>query len=397
MPTVLDRQSILSAIADEKLGYAFGKPERVNDESLSVVMPILRDTVIPRIYTTFPETDKLKVNDSGHIAVVKAKNDGDKTVYIRSGTIFKGETQPRTAVRSTIVLPGATVEIQVRCVHASRGISPNAKVAYGGTIPLDMEQAIYTTGFQPADQGHYWNTVRSSVSNMNYMMGRGPEPSASPRPRATPRPDLRSAGVRADSRLYQRPIRPGQPQMSSGYIRPTSMNIDSSGHVTQDFGGVAADPQFDAGVFSSAAAGGDDLASNYTQFSAAFDDVLSRVNLQEKQAGLALITIRGCQTIEVFDAQDSWKALHDDAVRRMGANMAGKDDPSVFEYKPEKAVEVVRNVLRLPFEENLIHEHKPNNGEPHFSLTGLSAKGWTGEVVELDGKVIHLMLLRIAG
>ena len=35
-------------------------------------------------------------------------------------------------------------------------------------------------------------------------------------------------------------------------------------------------------------------------------------------------------------------------------------------------------------------ENKPSNGDPHFSLTGLSAKGWTGEVFELNGKVIHL-------
>jgi hypothetical protein len=107
------------------------------------------------------------------------------------------------------------------------------------------------------------------------------------------------------------------------------------------------------------------------------------------------ITDRGCETVELFDAHDSWKALHTDAVKRLGPNMASKDKASVFEYKPEKAAEVVKEVLALPFEEKLVHEHKPNNGDPAFAIYSLTADKYTGEVVELDGKVIHLMLLKL--
>ena len=149
-------------------------------------------------------------------------------------------------------------------------------------------------------------------------------------------------------------------------------------------------------AFSAAQSGTDDLATHYEDFSKEFDKVLSKVKLVDDQVGLGLITEKGCQTVEVFDAHNSWKALHEDAVKRLGPNLASKDKAGVFEYKPEKAVQIVQEVLALPFEEKLIYEHKPTNGDQHFRVASLTAENFTGEVVELDGKMIHLMLLRLA-
>ncbi|PYV62230.1 MAG: hypothetical protein DMG97_40895 [Acidobacteria bacterium] len=73
-----------------------------------------------------------------------------------------------------------------------------------------------------------------------------------------------------------------------------------------------------------------------------------------------MITESGCKTIELFDVPASWEALHKDAVKRMGTELLrGPDNTSVFEYKPENAVNAVRSVLALPFKSNLIYEHKP--------------------------------------
>lgn len=56
----------------------------------------------------------------------------------------------------------------------------------------------------------------------------------------------------------------------------------------------------------------------------------------------------------------------------------------------------VRKVLGLNYTTNLIYEHKPSNGEPHVAIFGLTASPYVGEIVELDGRVIHLNILETA-
>jgi hypothetical protein len=77
--------------------------------------------------------------------------------------------------------------------------------------------------------------------------------------------------------------------------------------------------------------------------------------------------------------------------------LRGADNTSVFEYKPENAINAVRKILALPYKTNLIYEHKPSNGEPHVAIFGLTASRYVGEVVELDGRVIHLNILETVG
>lgn len=370
MPKVLDRQSIFYSISESKMGYAFGSPERVDDSSLSVVLPILRHAVTPRTYTTFPETKDLAVKDSGKIDAMQATNKGQLSVFLRSGTIFSGSTQERASLRSMIVLPGVTVDIKVRCIHASRGISRDAKVGYHGVTPLNFEQSVYTSGFTASDQSKYWDSARS----VNMMMAHA---------------------VRTDNMSAASEVKQEAPRSRSRMRRMRETSI-RSGFAPEWDESIIGTTNFYATMDSSeAATGGDDLSSTYADFSKNFDAILSKVKLVDDQVGLALITDTGCQTIEVFDAHDSWKALHGDAVKRLGPSLGKSDSSGVFEYKPEKAISIVQSVLALPFKENIIFEHKPSNGEPAFSVTGLSADKYTGEVVEFDGKVIHLMLLRL--
>ncbi len=368
MSRVLDRASILFSISEERLGYAWGKPERVNQDSLAVVLPILRHTVTPRIYTTFPEVgDTFHVKDSGAIDTMKAQNKGDLAVFLRSGTLFKGSTQERASLRSMIVLPGQTVDIKVRCIHASRGISLGAKVGYGGISPLMMDQMSYTVGFNAMDQGTYWRNATTTNLFMSTAGGRGST--------------MVQAGQDTGPLLHRPQAAGAETRLRGGNTLWQGGDIIRSAAAAFDYLGSP---------------GADDLHSTFAEFSKSFDDVLSKVNLQEDQVGLSLITDKGCETVEVFDAHDSWKALHEDAVKRLGPNMAAKDKASVFEYKPEQAVKVTQAVLALDFKENLIYEHKPSNGDPSFTVVGLTAEGYVGEVVELDGKVIHLMILKAA-
>lgn len=353
----LNRESVFWALMEQRLGFEFGQPTRVDQDSLAVVLPIVRRTSTPRIYKTYPEVDFVKVHDSGHIDTMIADNQGQEHVFIRSGTIFQGGTQERTSVRSTVVLTGEKANIKVRCVHASKGIRPGQQVKYNAVVPLEFERQVYSTGFTGADQSQYWAAAQNTNNQMLRLqatqnMGEG----------------LRQA--RLPSRRGAAP--------SSSSLSTQSFYVDTLAQM----GGLT-------GVRM------DDLTSNFQDFSKNFDHVLAKVKMVQDQVGLGLITDKGVETVEIFDAHDSWKGMHQDAIKRLGPDLAKNDTSGVFDYKPEKAQEVVRSVLALPFQENLIYEHKPKNGDPHFRVLGLTADKYTGEVVEMDGKVIHLMVLRM--
>lgn len=377
--TTLTVDSILKTIADEKLGFSFGKPDRPSEKSLACILPILRETSQSRQYITYPETEQVIVSDSGSINKVNLKNTSKKNVFVRSGTIFEGKgTQSRALSRSAVLFPGMEVGLDVRCVHASHPISSGSSFKYGGITPLEVDTHSYTSGYVRADQHRVWNAVSQTTSTMGAI--RSIRASAS---------GGKSQGVRI----------PGVLKSTSPTFN-TSFDSVNTSHLSEDelFGEASAgspSPGFvgyAGSVFTS-----DNLKQNFDEFAKSFDDILSKARLHDNQAGLALITDSGCKTIEFFDIPLSWESLHKDAVKRMGTELLrGSDNSSVFEYKPENAVNAVKKVLALPFKTNLIYEHKPSNGEPEVNIYGLTASRYVGEVVELDHRVMHLVLLETA-
>lgn len=375
---------MLQAVADQKLGYSYGKPLRVDEKSLAVVLPILRTTSLTRQYITFPETENVLVFDTGKIDEMEAENKTDSNVFIRSGTLFRGSTQERALQRSAVLFPGKKVKLGVRCVHRSKGISPNAKVTYGGLTTLDFDASNYSHGYTFADQGSTWANVMKSTTSMNKKMGK---------PSETPPPTMRFGGA---MRMSSGPLgSTGHegPIGASGDVPHTAFYASSLNSMD-----MAADAPAAANIHASAFSGpkSDDLHASFNEFAQHFDDILSKVKLVDNQAGLALITQAGVETIEFFDHQASWKALHESAVKRLGSSIVDDGSENVFDYKPEVAVKQVNKVLGIDFKENLILEHRPSNGEPKIVITGLTGGGYVGEVVELDERVIHLVLLKQA-
>lgn len=346
---------LLEPVSTSKLGYSFGKPLRVDEKSLAVVLPILRDTSLTRQYITFPETEKVLVFDTGKIDEMEADNQTDQNVFIRSGTLFRGSTQERALQRSAVLFPGKKAMLGVRCVHASRGINPNAGVKYGGITPLDFDAANYSHGYTFKDQGQTWSNVMNSTAAMSAKMGK-----------------KQQHGAFNITRSHGRIV--GQASLCCG-ISDAGSDMHSS-------------------AFTSSKA--DDLHSSFNEFAKHFDDILSKVKLVDGQAGLALITHAGVQTIEFFDHRLSWKALHESAVKRLGSSIVDSGDENVFDYKPDAAIKQVNRVLGLDFKTNRIFEHRPNNGEPKVEITGLTASGFVGEAVEVDERLIHLVILKQA-
>jgi hypothetical protein len=390
MPTALTRESIFSCVSDETLGFQFGKPDRPSDTSLACILPILRETAQKRQYVTLPEAgDKVVISDSGSINKVMLKNTSEENVFVRSGSIFGGKgTQSRALMRSAVLFAGQEVGLEVRCVHASHHISKGSAFQYDGVTPLEVDNQFYQDGYRPSDQSTMWNLVKSTNTTMSYMIGdSGPE-------MKIPRHRERSLGNQPRRSFISDPtVRRWGPS-----LRAAGMRTEAKGHGRGNF-------NFDRGAFftshladeTNAFTGDDDLRNNFDAFAKNFDSILSKARLHDHQVGLALITERGAQTIELFDLDTSWEAMHKDAVKRMGTELLrGPDETNVFEYKPDRAVAAVRAVLALPFTQNVIYEHKPSNGEPYVAVTGLTAKDWVGELAEIDLRVIHMTLLRKA-
>jgi hypothetical protein len=364
---VLTKNSVLQAVAEGKLGFSFGQPERIDEEALSAVLPILRKTTTKRQYITFPETDQVIVTDSGNIDRMVIENTSKENIFIRSGTIFRGKTQERALTRSTVVFPGQKVSLDVRCVHASKGINAGEKVVYGGTIPLHMEAKSYDDGFRPKDQHTYWNNVATYTTSIRGMSSGS---------QSFPNEDIPDLNVSSNENIF-----------GDGHdLHIKSLdNHPFMGHVFLNQSINANSRQYGTGL--------DDLASNMENFSKSFDDILSKIKKHENQVGFALIDTEGCQTIELFDVDQSWSALHTDAVRRVGDKLGDKE-PQPFEFKEKTAIENTQWVLSREFKMNTIYRHKPSNGEPDLEITGLSHEKFIGEIVELDGKVVHIVIIR---
>jgi hypothetical protein len=372
-PKTISSSTILQAISEESMGFRFGKPDRPNESSLACILPILRETSQVRQYITLPETEQVLVFDSGTINKINLKNASKSNVFVRSGTIFEGKgTQSRAIMRSAVLFPGTEVALDVRCVHQSHGIRSGAEFKYGGITPLSVDSAVYASGYRPQDQHTTWNAVRQTTAVMQSMVG-GVETSPVMSGVVAERQPSR------ESRVFGRPVPPGPIYRAEP---------------VPDF--LPAVPLSEAYV-GRYVEGQDNLKQNFDEFARNFDSILSKARLHENQVGLALITETGCKTVELFDLPASWEAIHKDSVKRMGTELLrGSDNTNVFEYKPENAVNAVRKVLGLDYKINPIYEHKPSNGEPHVAIFGLTASRYVGEIVEVDGRVIHLNILETA-
>ena len=144
-------EQFITAVKEEKQGFSFADPWRYNEEALTAVLPIIRETVVNRNYLTLVEAmDTIKMRDSGSVGEVKLENIGDTNVFIRAGTIFEGDTQNRAASYSQMIFPGQKVPVEVVCVHASHGVNSGSVMAYGGIVPQSLNLS---------DQHKAWESV----------------------------------------------------------------------------------------------------------------------------------------------------------------------------------------------------------------------------------------------
>ena len=338
-------------IAEGKDGFSFGKSWRYSEDSLVALLPILR--VAPkkkRGYVLLSETKKVKIEDTGHINKLLIENNEKSPVYIRMGEMFTGGSQERMATRSYIVMPKEKIKIDVRCIHASKGINVGVTMTSSGIAPSVFDSHLCSAGFKmrSIEQREVWKSVDNVAHNFCCASR-----------------EMYDAGDAADS--------------------PVNINderIPESGLYSIEATSSITGPSFSGSTFT------DDLMGNIDKFSDQIKNILQKVPYFENQVGVSLIDLQGISAIECFDLKDSWKEFKDEIIKKEGDKISKQEKNSPFQYKEDRAKESLKIVLKADYEEKTLFKSKD------WRIIGLKNKNYTGEIVELKDKPIHLLLVR---
>jgi len=336
--------------------YEFGEPWQLTSESLSAVVPILRRFDRDRSYLVLQEVseDKIVVKDSGRINAVNVTLKGiGKPVFVRAGTVFKGQgTQSRTNSMGVVLEPDRENVVEVFCVHATHPIASRYGLELSsGVVPRRVEDVLISSS---KSQARVWKatTVRGF------------------RARATHCPRCGS------SRLLQN-YEAELVCMQCGYVAAPV----STGH-SEARGGISMVR--------------DDLVANLdemTQFNREVDKLLSNIPADlDNQVGAVIIDSHGVLGLEMLDHPDSWKAFSRSIVRNY-ADVLAKEraGEGLFALRAEQIPKAIRRFLEKAERPSVTSVFKNRTSETRM-LSGELA----GEYTIVESDVIHLTLKRKA-
>lgn len=143
-------------------GIEYGEPWRLSDRSLGVAVPIISLIECVRNYRVLIDSDEYNVSDTGSISKLNLDLDTDEPVFIRSGSIFKGDTQSRSLQTSVVVMPGSNKqEIPVKCVHQTKGIRSGARLMHvRASTPHSVDKSLLV-----GSQSDVWNSIHTYTSH----------------------------------------------------------------------------------------------------------------------------------------------------------------------------------------------------------------------------------------
>lgn len=141
-------------ILEEKDGFKLGKLWRNTKDSMGFVIPILREDHLERKYKMLEESGNVLITDTGNIDRLNIISKDKQNVFMRGGIILEGVTQERSPISGLIIEPFSTSIIDVKCVHASRGIRRNSPMKYADVSPRHVHRELYTR-----NQSRVWSSV----------------------------------------------------------------------------------------------------------------------------------------------------------------------------------------------------------------------------------------------
>jgi hypothetical protein len=331
-------REFIESVRDEKNGFSFDEPWRLEEKSLGVVIPIKRKSKAKRNYITLPEAKSIKVEDTGQIDYVYVKNDEEQPVLISRGEIFRGKTQERAAIHDHIVMPGKGLRVSVRCIHKSKGINSTAEMKYGGRTPYDVKFTSQSTTWDSVN--NYSSTVRSFV----------------------------------DSHVSR------SQTLDDG---PATFTSHAGSSDTTYLGNVLFANTFDAGV---GIPGNDDLVSTMDSLVDSIKEAMKKIPPIKDQVGAAFFVENDLKGMDVYDLPDSWDAIKEEVISKEGSNFMKKSEEDMFTFKPEMAGSLLKKKMSVSFEEKEIYQ------DGNYRLVEIKADNLIGEVIVFKEKVLHLTL-----
>jgi len=281
---VIDMKKLIEDIIGQKNGFRFSKPWRYTDQSLGIIVPIIREKAPNRNYITLQEAteEAIQITDSGSINKVNVVSKSKAPVFIRMGSMLgsKGgaSTQPRAVNSSIVIMPQETtvdlpdrehkIEVSVMCIHASQPISRGTGLILMGLAPEEVEQPLA----MKSSQSHVWGGVRefARVSEHRHRLG--------------------------------------------GVARLSDDLISNMRQVER--------------------------------FKKDVEDVLKAVPCLEDQVGMVILDLDGVIGIEVFDSPKSWAAFNEDVTKKYGDVLAEKQDEPLFELREDRIQSKIVDFMR---------------------------------------------------
>lgn len=335
---------LLLDIATGGNGFKIGKPWRFSEFSLVAVIPITRVVDLPRAYRLLSEVkDKVHIKDSGSINKMELVNKSDFPVLLKAGEILAGATQERTFTMSQFIMAGERLVADCVCVHSSEGIRAGQQVTPEEFCPTMVRRAV-------ASNIHY-SPYGVGPSGTSYTL---------------------TAGI--------------QSEVWGGVKSFSACNAQASG----DFANFMADSDpTSVPVSTTWGTPSDDLYGRVRESEEKFEAVIKKVPKAKNQVGLCLVTLGGFDALDLFNHPDSWDAIRERIVKAEAGSIANTSDKGgLFEYRPEKAKQILKELLSSKMEENNIVEKE------NTVTTLIESEKVKGEVVTLYDQPIHLSLLR---
>lgn len=373
-------QTFLTDVVESKFGYKLGAPWKYSEETLGVVVPILRQRAPEREYVTMYEVLKdLGMKDTGLIDQVELQNATGMAVFVRAGTIFAGATQNRAAQHSGVYRE-AKENVPVRCVQQTRGIHQGSEMKFGDIAPMSV-----TMNLMGGSQSNVWASVRRYT-------GGGSDSDFS-----NSRPDIVS-----DSQTHYAfaPRRGGQSMPRARYGSHRFVSQSYTGNPSGSGSGTPEGIQFTAnraGAFSGTAGRGtDDLLGHMQKMKegqAMLDDMMQKVPLFDDQVGAIIFNPVGVIAVETFDHPMSWAAIKKEIIEKYGDKIMDKQAEHLFELKPEAILPALKKFIK-----GLEKNTEKTIRKDGFSETRVvMGEGIIGEYTIVKGQPVHVLLIRESG
>lgn len=370
-------QNFIQAVVEEKEGFSLDEPWRLNEESLSVIVPVKRTIEEKRDYITLAEAKNVRIEDTGQIDYVFVKNDEEVPLLISRGELFRGKTQERAAIHGHVIQAGKGSRVAVRCIHKSKGIQTGAEMKYGGKTPY---------GVDLSSQQKAWRSV-DCISNLYYT----------------------NTGINSNKSRRFHPVEEDSLDLSDGDLSfPTLEDVDTMYCNVSDMSdapitlscstkGATSGSTFTASnsgaSFNTGSIGAaDDLVGTLDSMSEMIKEMLKKIPPVENQVGAVFIYENSIKGLDIYNLPDSWKAIKNDVIEKEGSDYIKKEDNNLFELKPEKVKALLGKKLNVTFEEKIIHEDKDYKIIEVREVTDSKKARLIGEAVEFNNKVIHLTM-----